>query len=247
MARNFDVLEQRIKRAREESKNGGAVIQANKKFFQESVTGANRQGEAALAAAAFVQGTQGEHLATARKHAEARLRAPLPDGVQGPTIDKPGDNTEDNLWDNLFDNQFTRATGAKTWLFGYYKSERQTRIDAEVRRGFVKSLQDTGLIGQDISSEQAINADPRSAAINARYQGLLQGNDVNLREAMHDLSPQVSAKGGNPYGGLERVEAAVKENTKAVEKTNELLQQQAPRRVPPVPPGAPGATRPLRP
>jgi hypothetical protein len=106
MASNFEVLDQRVTRARQETKNGGAVIKANKTFLETEITGANRQGEAALAASAFVQGTQAEHATVARKFALARLQARgIGDNADrvafGEAIDTPLTNATDNALDLL--------------------------------------------------------------------------------------------------------------------------------------------------
>jgi hypothetical protein len=121
------------------------------------------------------------------------------------------------------DNWFSRITGAKYWLGSGDKTAREDRVDAEAQRGLVRGMRQTGILPGE---NEKLWGDPRTDAIVKAYPGLLNGDYADTNKAFRELGPKVIDKHGNPYGGTADVVKAVNENTKAVEKTNDILRQQ---------------------
>lgn len=152
MAKNLEVLEQRIARARQMTGNGGETIALDKAFLGRTITGAKRQAEAAQAAAEFVRGKPGESVNVARQMAEGRLKA------RG-EIDTRLTNLGDAAWDSTFG-----GVGQKV---GGHVDSRRMRINKEMLAAADREAERVGVKGVDPRVYKRLN---RQEDVDAAYR-----------------------------------------------------------------------------
>ena len=177
-AKNLDLIDIRTKDARARAGMGGQEIAATEKWMANDPAVAARMGENSIAVSRYMRGLEQENLQIARKSAEGRLQNPNQPG--GPGIDTFGTGTGDSLVD-----WFTTIGAPTSWFDPANEGSRQARIDVEASRQLAKSASDVGI---DVES---------------RYPGLSSGmatGGKSFAEIFKELSPDVIARGGNPYG-----------------------------------------------
>ncbi len=164
MAKNLDVLEQRIAKAREQAATGAVTIALDRDFLGRTGVGAKRQSQAALAASEFVKGQPGESVSIAREFAEARLKA-------GGFIDTRATNATDALWD-------ATLGGISTKVGGGVDSRRQ-RINKEMLEAANREAERVGVQGVNPQTFKRLN---RQEDVDAAYRdvaGRIKAKDKN--------------------------------------------------------------------
>jgi hypothetical protein len=131
MARNIDVLEQRIATARGMVGRGGETIAADAAFLGRTITGQNRKSLAAEAASDFIKGSANESIVVAQRNATSRLKLP---GVDA--IDTPLTKATDAIFDHTI--------GALASPFGI-TGNRQSRINKEMLRSLEEKGKSVGV------------------------------------------------------------------------------------------------------
>jgi hypothetical protein len=161
MARNIDVLDQRIGKAREMTGRGGDVIAADAGFLGRTLTGQDRKSRAALAGAEFLKGREKESIVIAQRNAVARLKTPGVDGIDTVDTNRTDEFADAGPW-----GWWSRVNGEV--------GNRQRRINMEMHRDLAQEGKRVGIKFKPLSDTLTNQEDSdreyrrRAAEIRAR-------------------------------------------------------------------------------